>query len=123
MLIIINRLEDIFGSDSQWQFRQTRKPRNNRLRLPYGTESGRDLRRDIEVSDAQVDEVCKGIQSFKSPGSILDHANNAIEPFGGGVGQVRIDEGGDTGRMLSQRIDQPAQGLQAAAQGPRSSTP
>ena len=26
MLIIINRLEDIFGSDSQWQFRQTRNP-------------------------------------------------------------------------------------------------
>ena len=87
------------------------------MRDSYGTESGRDLGRDIEVSDAQVDEVCKGIQSFKPAGSILDHADNAVEPFGGGVGQVRIDEGGDTGSVLSHRIDKPAQGLQAAAQG------
>ena len=56
----------------------------------YCTESGRDLRRDIEVSDAQVNEVGKGIQSFKSTGAILDHADNAVEAFGGGVGQVRV---------------------------------
>ena len=83
------------------------------------TESGGNLRRDIEVSDAQVNEVGKGIQRFKSTGSILDHADDSIEPFGGGVGQVRVDEGRDAGRMLAHRVDEPAQGLQAAAQGRR----
>ncbi len=83
----------------------------------YCKESGRNLRRDIEVSDAQVDEVGKGIERFKSTGSILDHADDAIEPFGGGLGQVRIDEGRDPGGMLAHRIDEPAQGLQAAVQG------
>ena len=42
-----------------------------------------------------------------------------LRPFGGGVGQVRVDEGRDAGRMLAHRVDEPAQGLQAAAQGRR----
>ena len=82
-----------------------------------GTESGRNLRRDIEVSDAQVDEVGKGVQRFKSTGAVFEHAHDAVEAFGGGVGQVRTDEGGDAGGVLSHGADEPAQGFQAALQG------
>ena len=75
------------------------------MRVSDGTESSRNLRSDIEVSDAQVDEVGKGFKRLESAGAVLDPAHDAVEAFGGGVGQVCPDEGGDAGGVLAHLVD------------------
>ena len=51
------------------------------------TESRWDLSRDIDVTDGQIDEVDEGLDGTESAGAVLDDADDAIEAFGGRIGQ------------------------------------
>ena len=57
--------------------------------VSQGTESAGNLRRDVEVSDTQIDQVGEGLQTSESTGAILDHADDSVEAFGHGIGQAR----------------------------------
>lgn len=50
-------------------------------------------------------------------GPVVDHPDDAIDPFGNCVGDPGIDEGNDGLLMLAQGVDELAHGLQAAEQG------
>ena len=52
------------------------------------TEFGGNLRSDIEVSGLQEDQVGIGVEGAESTGAIFDHADDAVEAFGDGVGEV-----------------------------------
>ena len=80
------------------------------------TESDGNLRRDIEVSDAQEDHVGEGIEGAKSTGSILDDAYDSVEAFGDGVGEASLDEGEDSVGVFAHRLHELSQGLQTAPQ-------
>ena len=80
------------------------------------TEFGGNLRRDIEVSGAEEDHVGKGVKSAESTGSILDHADDAVEAFGDGVGEVCLNEGQDTLGMLAYGLHERSQRRQTALQ-------
>lgn len=58
-------------------------------------EPGWDLRRDIDVSDCQKDQVFEGVETAEPTCPILDNFDDAIEAFRDGVGQTRPDEGED----------------------------
>jgi hypothetical protein len=78
---------------------------------------GGNLRRDIEVSNAEKDHVGKGVEGAESTGAILDHvddADDAVEAFGDGVGEVCLDEGDDSVGVLAHRSRELFQGLQTA---------
>jgi len=55
-----------------------------------------DLRRDIDISHTQEDEIRKRVEIAESTGAIFDHADDAIDAFGDGIGQVGLDEGKNT---------------------------
>ena len=78
------------------------------------TEFGWNLRRDIEVSGAEENHVGKGVKGAESAGAILDHADDAVEAFGDGVGEVCLDEGDDSLGVLAHRSRELFQGLQTA---------
>ena len=83
------------------------------------TEVGGNRRRDIEVSGAEEDHVGKGVEGAESAGAILDHADDAVDAFGDGVGEVSLDEGDDPVGVLAHRSRELFQGLQTAPQGGR----
>ena len=56
---------------------------------------GRNLRRDIEVSDTQINQVGKGIQRFKSTGAVLEHAHDGLRPSAAALVRCGTDEGGE----------------------------
>ena len=64
---------------------------------------GENLRRDIEVSNAEKDHVGKGVKGAESTGAILDHADDAVDAFGDGVGEMCLDEGDDSVGVLAYR--------------------
>ena len=66
-------------------------------------ESGGNLLRDIEVSNAEKDHVGKGVEGAESTGAILDDADDAVDAFGGGIGEVCLDEGDDSVGVLAYR--------------------
>ena len=82
-----------------------------------GTESAGNLRRDVEVSDTQIDQVGEGLQTSESTGAILDHADETIEAFGHGIGQARVAEGQDALGVFAHGAHELAQRLQAALEG------
>ena len=51
------------------------------------TEFVRDLSRDIDVADGQVNEVNERPHGTKSTGSVLHNADDSIDALGGGIGQ------------------------------------
>ena len=77
-------------------------------------EFGGNLRRDIEVSNAEKDHVGKGVECAESTGAILDDADDAVDAFGDGIGEVSLDEGDDSVSMLTHRSRELFQGLQTA---------
>ena len=81
------------------------------------TESGLDLSRDIQVADGQEDHVGEGVQAAKAAGAILDHADDAVETFGGRIGQASVYERQDTGLVSAKGMDEAAQRFEAAPQG------
>ena len=81
------------------------------------SQIARNVRRDIEVTDDEVDDVGECIQVAISAGAVLDDRDDAIESFGDGVGQIVLDEGEDVVEMRLQRADERAQRGNAASQG------
>jgi len=49
------------------------------------TEFVRDLSRNIDITDSQVDQVDKRIDGSKSTGTVLHNANDPIEALGDGI--------------------------------------
>lgn len=77
-----------------------------------------NVRRDIEVSDDEVDDVGEGFQGAVSAGAILDDlVDDAVESFGDGIGEIVFDEGEDVCAMGLGRTDEGAQRRDAAALG------
>ena len=54
------------------------------------------MRRNIHISNSQVNYVRERIQIAETTGSVLDDFDNAVETFSDGVGQTGIDESDDT---------------------------
>jgi hypothetical protein len=52
------------------------------------TEFLRNLSRDIDITNDQVDQVDKRLHSLKSAGTILHHPDDPIEALGGRVGDM-----------------------------------
>ena len=59
------------------------------------TEFVRDLSRDIDITDGQVDQVDKCIHGSKSAGTVLHDPDDSVEALGGRGGQSRVSEGKD----------------------------
>ena len=51
------------------------------------TEFVRDLSRDIDVTDGQVDQVYERVHGSKSAGSVFHHADDSIDALGEGIGE------------------------------------
>ena len=81
------------------------------------TETRRDLRRDIDVTDSEEYHVGKGIERAKSAGPILDDFDDAIEAFCDRVGESGSDEGQYAVVMPLQGVDKLAHGFQSASKG------
>ena len=45
------------------------------------------MRRDIEVSDRQEDQVSEGLQAAESRGAVLHDLKQAVDAFAHGVGE------------------------------------
>ncbi len=74
----------------------------------------RNLSRDIDITNEQVDQVDKRLHGLKSAGTILHHPDDPIETFGGRVGESRVSEGKDIVDMLPERADKLAQRFESA---------
>lgn len=81
------------------------------------TEASRNLCRDIYVSDGKEYHISEGIEIAETAGPILDDFDDAVEPFGDGVGEPRTDEREHAVVVSSQGVDELAQGLQSASKG------
>jgi len=77
----------------------------------------RNVRRDIEVPDHEVDDVGEAIPIAVSAGAVFDNLDDAIESFGDGVDQIVLDKGEDVVEVRLQRADDPAHRGDAASQG------
>ena len=51
------------------------------------TEAGRDLCRDIHISDSEEYHVGECVERAESAGPILDNLNDAVEALGDGIGE------------------------------------
>ena len=81
------------------------------------TEFLRNLSRDIDITNDQVDQVDKRLHSLKSAGTILHHPDDPIEALGGRVGESRVREGKDIVDMFPERVDKLAQRFESALEG------
>ena len=81
------------------------------------TEAGRDLCRDIQISDSEEYHVGECVECVESAGPILDNLNDAVEALGDGIGESRSDEGEYAIVVLSQGVDELAHGFQPASKG------
>ena len=79
-------------------------------------EFGRDLRRDIYITDCQEDHIGEGIQSTKSTGSVFDDFDDPIESFGDGVGQMNVNERDNFCAVFSEGIDEFSHGFQTSSE-------
>ncbi len=77
------------------------------------------MRRDIDVSDGQVNHIGKGFQSSKTTGAILDDFDYAVESLGHCIGQVAFNEGEDMVIMPFQSFNEFSDRFQSAFQGSR----
>lgn len=82
-------------------------------------EPGWDLRRDIDVSDGQKDQVFEGVETTKPTCPILDNLDDAIEAFRDGVGQTRLDESEDVLGVGAKHPDEFFDRFKAASHGCR----
>jgi hypothetical protein len=69
----------------------------------------RNLSRDIDITNGQVDQVDKRIHGSKSAGTVLHDADDSIEALGGSAGESRVSEGQDRVDMLPDSADKLAQ--------------
>ena len=73
-----------------------------------------DLRRDIDVSNDEVDEVNEGLDTPESAGPIFQHADDPVESFSDGVGEpTGLHEGDDVVDVGSNGVNKLADGLQS----------
>lgn len=75
-----------------------------------------NMRRNIEITNDQVDHVSKVIQVAISRGPVFDDFDNTVEAFANGIGQVSIDESEDVLEVISQCADKLAQRGNTASQ-------
>ena len=59
------------------------------------------MRRDIEVSDRQEDQVSEGLQAAESRGPVLHDLEQAVDAFAHGVGERAFNEGEDVIEMVT----------------------
>ena len=53
------------------------------------------MRKDIEVTDSEKNQVGKGFQGAKSGGAVLNDLDDAVNTFTDSIGQGTLDEGKD----------------------------
>ena len=75
------------------------------------------MSRDVQIADAEVDQVNECFHTSESTGSVFDHSNDAIQPFGYGIGDSTLDKGDDVFGVLSERGHELAEWLQPALEG------
>ena len=80
-------------------------------------ETGWDLCRDIYISDSKKDHVGKCVECAESAGPILNDFDDAIEPFGHGVGEPGSDEGQNAIEVSSDGVDELTHRFQSASEG------
>ena len=81
------------------------------------TELFRDLIRQIQIPDGQVNEVGEGLEIAKTTGTVLDDLDDTIQSFRDGIGQTRTDIGKDPVHLFLYGVNELADGLQPAFQG------
>ena len=57
------------------------------MRFLECTEFVRDLSRDIDITDGEVNQVNERLHRSKSAGSVLDDADDSVQALGGGIGE------------------------------------
>ena len=62
------------------------------------------MRRDIEVSDDEVDDVGERVEIAVSACAVLDDLDDAVQSLGDGVGQIVLDKGEDVLKMNVTRL-------------------
>ncbi len=67
-----------------------------------------NMRRNIEVTDGQVDHVGEVIQVAISGGSIFHDLDDTVQALTNGIGQVSVDEGHDEREVSAQGADERA---------------
>jgi len=77
----------------------------------------RDLRRDIEIPDGQIDQVREGGDVLKSACAIFNHTNDAIDSFANSIGQTCAYECDDIPQVVSKCFDEAAQGFKSTLEG------
>ena len=83
-----------------------------------GSEALRDLRRNVEVADDQIDQIRKRVEVEKATSALLDHLEDAVNALAFSVGDAGLEIGQDVFLMLTQCRDEFAHRLQAAQQRP-----
>ena len=69
------------------------------------TQITRNLRRDIEVANRQVNHIGKVVQTAISGGSIFDNFDDPVKALPDGVGQIPVDIGENILEVVSQGSD------------------
>ena len=69
----------------------------------------RNLSRDIDITNGQVDQVDKCIHGSKSAGTVLHDADDSTDALGSSIGESRVSEGKNTVGMLPDSADKLAQ--------------
>ena len=77
---------------------------------------GWDFVRNIDVTNDEVNEVDKGIDGAKATGAISNHSDDAIHPFCGSIGYMRIHEGDYFFAMLAKRVNEFPDGFESTFQ-------
>ena len=76
-----------------------------------------NVRKHIEVTDHEVDDVGECVQVAVSAGAVFADLEYAIKSFGDGVDRIVLDKGEDVVDMRLQRADERTQRGDAASQG------
>ena len=77
------------------------------------------MRRDIEVSDGQEDQVSKGLQTPESRGPVLHDLEQAVDAFAHGVGERVFNERDDVVKVITQGDHKGLQRGQPTSEGGR----
>ena len=83
-----------------------------------GSEALRDLRRNVEVADDQIDQIGKRVEIEETGSALFDHLEDAVNAFAFSVGDTGLEVGQDVFLVLAQRRDEFAHRLQSAQQRP-----
>ena len=82
------------------------------------SESGRDLSRDIDITNCEVDEVSESLNTSESTGSVFHNTYNPIKPFTYSVGEpIGLNEGDDVIGVFFDGANELADRLQSTLEG------